>query len=262
MNTTSASLAEGSISAAAAATAAVPPTVAAAPASGRSAAPSRRMVDAPTRAFHWLLALCFAGAYATSEGEHWRLVHVTLGYTMVGLLGFRTVWGLVGPRPARFGTWWRKLQALPPALRQMRLGVWPATLLQNLTMTLAIVAVILTVALTTASGWIAYEEFTGDWMAELHDLAGNTLLALVVLHIGAVIVLSLLRSRNLVTPMLTGRQAGHGPDLVTRNLGWLAALLLAAVLAFWWLSWRDAPTNTSPAGEATAAVTARGSDDD
>lgn len=50
--------------------------------------PSRRVTDAPTRMFHWLFALCFVGAYATADGEHWRLLHVTLGYTMAGLLGF------------------------------------------------------------------------------------------------------------------------------------------------------------------------------
>jgi cytochrome b len=247
MNTTSASLAEGAPSSAATATP---------QAAGRSAVPSRRTVDAPTRVFHGLLALCFAGAYATSDSERWRLVHVTLGYTMVGLLGFRVVWGLLGPRPARFTTWWRKLQALPQALRQVRQGVWPATLLQNLAMALAIVAVLVAVALTTASGWITSEEFTGDWMAEVHQLAGNTLLALVVGHIGLVIVLSLLRRRNLAAPMLTGRQPGPGPDLVKRNIGWLAALLLAAVLAFWWQTWQDAPTRAAP------TTTSGDSDDD
>ena len=51
-----------------------------------SAAPVRRITDAPTRMFHWLFALCFVGAYATADGEHWRLLHVTLGYTMAGLV--------------------------------------------------------------------------------------------------------------------------------------------------------------------------------
>ena len=37
--------------------------------------------DAPVRVFHWLMVLCFAGAYLTAESEKWRLVHVTLGYT-------------------------------------------------------------------------------------------------------------------------------------------------------------------------------------
>ena len=55
------------------ATSASPADLGAAPATP-TAAPSRRTVDAPTRAFHWLTALCFAGAYATADGERWRLV--------------------------------------------------------------------------------------------------------------------------------------------------------------------------------------------
>ena len=58
--------------------------------------------DAPVRVFHWLMVLSFAGAYLTAESERWRLLHVTLGYTMAGLVGFRILWGLVGTRHARF----------------------------------------------------------------------------------------------------------------------------------------------------------------
>src|SRR6476619_3658006 len=58
--------------------------------------------DAPVRVFHWLMVLAFAGAYLSAESERWRLLHVTLGYTMAGLVAFRIVWGLVGTRHARF----------------------------------------------------------------------------------------------------------------------------------------------------------------
>ena len=57
--------------------------------------------DAPVRVFHWLLVLCFAGAYITADSERWRLVHVSLGYTMGGLVAFRILWGLTGTRYAR-----------------------------------------------------------------------------------------------------------------------------------------------------------------
>ena len=54
---------------------------------------TRRVVDAATRTLHWLMALSFTGAYITADGERWRLVHVTLGYTLAGL-----------PTAARFQT--------------------------------------------------------------------------------------------------------------------------------------------------------------
>lgn len=215
-----------------------------------TAAPSRRTVDAPTRVFHWLFALCFAGAYASGDGERWRLLHVTLGYTMVGLLGFRIVWGLVGPRPARFSAWWGKLQALPGLLRQLRQGPWPATLAQNLAMTLAVVGMLGLVAGATASGWVTYQEFTGDWMEEVHEFLGNALGALVLAHVALVAGLSLLRRRNLVAPMLSGRSPGRGPDLVRHNAAWLGALILAAVLGFWAWQWQSAPAAGADGGAA------------
>ena len=42
--------------------------------------------DAPVRVFHWLLVLSFFGAYITAKSESWRLLHVTLGYTLAGLV--------------------------------------------------------------------------------------------------------------------------------------------------------------------------------
>lgn len=217
-----------------------------------SAAPSRRTVDAPTRAFHWLMALCFAGAYATADGERWRLVHVTLGYSLVGLLGFRIVWGLIGPKPARLRSWWGRLQAAPQVIAQWRQGQWPATLAQNLGMTLAIVGVLLAVAMTTLTGWVTYEEFTGEWMEEVHEFAGNLLLALVLGHIALVAGLSLLRRRNLALPMLTGRTPGRGPDLVKRNRFWLGLLMAVALLGFWGWQWQTAPAGDGSAGTASA----------
>ena len=82
--------------------------------------PSVRKVliwDAPVRVFHWLMVLSFAGAYLTAESERWRLTHVTLGYTMAGLVAFRVLWGLVGTRHARFSSFVRGPAAIARYLR-------------------------------------------------------------------------------------------------------------------------------------------------
>jgi hypothetical protein len=80
--------------------------------------------DAPVRVFHWLMVLSFAGAWLTAESERWQQLHVTLGYTMAGLLVFAFS-GLVGSRHARFssdaGT--RRRGALPA----MRCAASPST---------------------------------------------------------------------------------------------------------------------------------------
>ena len=81
--------------------------------------PSTLVWDVPVRVFHWLLVLCFAGAWLTAESEHWRLVHVTLGYTMAGLVAFRVLWGLVGTRYARFASFVRGPSAVLGYLKSL-----------------------------------------------------------------------------------------------------------------------------------------------
>jgi len=205
--------------------------------SAGTTAPTRRVTDAPTRVFHWLFALSFTGAYLTAESEHWRLVHVTLGYTLAGLLAFRIVWGLVGPRQARLGLLLRKLSGLKPWLASARLGQFNGRQAQNLGMALAVLALMVAVVPLTLSGYATYNEWGGDLigevLAEAHELFANGMLALVLGHIGLIALLSLLRRTNAARPMLSGRIPGAGPDLAQRNHGAVAVLLVAAVVGFW-----------------------------
>jgi rubredoxin/cytochrome b len=217
--------------------------------------PGRRIVDAPMRMFHALFALCFAGAYLSADSERWRLLHVTLGYTFAGLLALRLIYGLTGPRQARLGLLTSKLTGGWRWLRALRLGdlATPAFWRQgqNLLMALAL-ALLLGLALPLAlSGWAAYNEWGGHALEKMHEFFGNAMLAVVFGHIGLSARLSLLRRRNLALPMLTGRADGPpGPDLVTRNRAWLAALLLLATLAFGAWMWQPSPADAAPAQAA------------
>ena len=110
-------------------------------------APGRRVVDAPTRMFHGLFALTFIGAYVTADSEHWRLLHVTLGYAFGGLAGFRVMYGLVGPRHVRLGSLWRRVAGTRAWLRSLR-SPFSANWRQGgtLGMALAVVAMLALVA--------------------------------------------------------------------------------------------------------------------
>ena len=229
-----------------------PATATALPATLR--APKRLITDAPTRMFHWLFALSFAGAYATADGEHWRLLHVTLGYTMAGLLGFRLLYGIFGPRTSGLGLLGRKLAGAPAWLRSLPQATsvtqinWRQG--QNLLMALAIVLLLALVVPLTLSGYATYNDWGaalgGNWMGEameeVHEFFGNALLLVVLAHLALIAGLSVLRRKNQALPMLTGRVGGKGPDLVPKNRTWLAALLLIATLAFGAWQWQQSPS--------------------
>jgi len=205
-----------------------------------SAPPTRRVTDAPTRLFHWLFALCFAGAYLTAESERWRALHVTLGYAFAGLLVFRLVYGLLGPRHARLSVLARKLGALRHWLGSLHpTRGWPALRSVNwrqgqlLGMALSIALMLLLVLPLTLSGHATYNDWGGEWLEEVHEAVGEFMLVLVLAHLGLLLLLSVLRRKNQALPMWTGRLPGRGPDLVPHNRTWLAAVLMAAVLGYW-----------------------------
>lgn len=211
-----------------------------------SPAVGRRTIDAPTRAFHWLLAACFAGAYATSEADGWRWLHVTLGYTMVGLLTWRVLWGLVGPRHTRLSVLLRKLLGLSAWWRSARQGHMPALrATHNLMLPLGVMSLMLMVALTTASGYLVYQEWFGesleDILEEVHELLGNGLLVLVLGHISLMLWISVARRENHVWTMVTGRSKTSGGDVFKRNHAWMAVLMCVAALAFGVYQWWEAP---------------------
>ena len=227
---------------------------------------TRRVVDATTRMLHWLMALSFTAAYITADGERWRLVHVTLGYTLAGLVVARLLWGVFGPRQVRMSVLWRKLQGVPAWLKSMAAVRSPTALQatwrpgQNLLMALAVALILALVVPLTLSGYAVWVEWGGEWLEEVHEFFGNTLLFVVLAHIGLIALLSVLRRKNQALPMLTGRVQGPGPNLAQRNHGWLAAAVLACVLAFWTWQWNTAPE--LPAGDAARWSENHHDDDD
>lgn len=204
--------------------------------------------DVPTRVFHWLLVLSFAGAYLTAESERWRLVHVTLGYTMGGLLAFRLLWGVVGTRYARFGNFVRGPAAVLTYLRSLLQGRPEHHTGHNPAGALAIVVLLVLGAVTVLTGWADYSEIGGDWLEELHEGAANIMLTVVGLHVAAVLVSGWLHHENLVRAMITGRKQGASAEGIRQPWRVLGLLLLLGVFAFWVLQWRDAPSQAAGAG--------------
>ena len=209
--------------------------------------PSVLLWDAPVRIFHWLLVLSFAGTWLSAESERWRLVHVTLGYTMAALLAFRLVWGLIGTRHARFGSFVRGPRAVLRYLRSLSAPRPEHHTGHNPAGGLAIVALLVLIGVTAASGWATYSDVGGHWLEEIHEGAANLLLVTVMVHLAGVAVGSWVHRENLVRSMLTGRKPAAPEDGIRHGRAWLAALLLAAVLGFWWLEWHSAPVDVGAA---------------
>ncbi|MFN6961810.1 MAG: cytochrome b/b6 domain-containing protein, partial [Rhodocyclaceae bacterium] len=114
--------------------------------------------DAPVRIGHWLLVGAFALAWLTSESEEWRLVHAAAGGTVVGVILFRLLWGLIGTRHARFSSFVRGPGAVFDYVRGLLRGEASGYAGHNAAGGWAIMALLALGLMTGASGWLVYQD--------------------------------------------------------------------------------------------------------
>jgi cytochrome b len=218
-----------------------------------NASPQRTLVwDLPTRTFHWLLALSFAGAYVTAESERLRDLHMLLGYGAFGLVGFRLLWGVVGTRYARFTAFPLSPAAVAGYLKSLAKLSPRHYFGHNPAGSWAIVGMLLLVVALGATGWAQAVEVGPEWLEDLHEGLANAMLALVLMHVAAVLLSSALHRENLVRAMLTGYKPGEGP--AAAGTRWVVALLLLGVIGAFWAGAIPAPGIAPGRSLAQAAV--------
>lgn len=171
--------------------------------------PSVRVWDLPTRLFHWSLAASFIVAFVTSESEKWRDIHVVAGYSLAGLIAFRLLWGFVGGAHARFADFLPTPAKLVAYLKSLLAGRPQHFVGHNPAGAVAIFLLLAGGLVVAASGYATYNEFGGHLMEEVHEVAANGMMALVIIHLAGVVVSSWLHHENLVKAMITGRKQAH-----------------------------------------------------
>jgi len=198
---------------------------------------SIKVWDLPTRFFHWLLVLSFAGAFLTAESERNRDLHVLFGYTVLGLIGFRIIWGFIGSRYARFSSFVCSPKVVVLYLCQLIQKQAPHPVGHNPAGAVVIVLLLLLGIASGLSGWAVYENIVADWLTEWHELISNAMLALACIHITGVLVSSYLQGENLIAAMITGKKSADINQAISSNVVSLAWLLLAMVIGLWIWAW-------------------------
>jgi cytochrome b len=189
--------------------------------------------DLPVRVFHWLLVISFAGAWLTAESEAQQMLHYAFGYSACALVLFRVIWGIVGTRYARFTQFIKgpteTLDHLKSLFKVKGITHDESNLGHNPAGALAMLALMAMVLLIGLTGYWNVKEFYGDFMGEAHEAIASITLALVVIHVAAAIVMSVIQKENLVKAMVTGRKLGAASQANRYPMN-----LTGVVLAFAW----------------------------
>jgi len=200
-----------------------------------------RVWDLPTRLFHWtLVALVTALVVTGHVGGAAMEWHARLGYAVLTLLLFRICWGFFGGRWSRFSSF---LHSPPTVLAYVRGQAHPDHLAGHSPLgALSVLAMLVFLLAQVATGLIGDDEisFTGPlnrFVSNANGLAATwyhkaigqwAIVALVVLHVAAVLFYLWKKHDNLIKPMVRGDKAlmvavePSRDDLVSR----VAALLV------------------------------------
>lgn len=170
--------------------------------------------DPLVRLFHWGLVLSIATAWLSAG--HSKPLHLWAGYVAAGLLAIRIVWGITGPRYARFVHFVRHPGVVLGYLGDIWRGRETRFVGHNPAGGAMIVALIATIGVQVLTGWLATTDlfFGVDWIEQLHGLCAKAILGLIALHLVGVGLASLRHRENLPLAMLTGRKrAAEGDDV-------------------------------------------------
>jgi cytochrome b len=191
---------------------------------------SVRVWDWPVIIVHWTMALLVALAYWAVEGGQMAW-HYRFGYALLGLLVFRLIWGFAGSSTARFASFVKGPRRVIEYLRGSQDHIHG----HNPLGALSIIAVLSVLAIQIGLGLFASNgngskagpfadliaPGSAHVAAELHNVNFYLLLALIGLHVAAVLFYLLVRRNNLIAPMLTGRRPA--PDGTQPVAIWLIA---------------------------------------
>lgn len=211
-----------------------------------------RVWDLPTRIFHWSLLLCIVGLFITvNVGGNWMLWHFRFGYAAFTLLLFRLVWGIVGGRWSRFASF---IYAPSTILAYLNGRGKPEHSVGHNPMGAGSVFALLGfLLLQVASGLFSDDDIafqgplakfvssarvsSATWYHK--EVGSKVLIALIVLHIAAILFYLYKKKENLIRPMLNGDKPLVLPvlpsrdDAASRAAAAVVLALCAAVV--WWV---------------------------
>lgn len=190
--------------------------------------------DVPTRSFHWLLAAGFAAAagiaLTTSKHGIFFPYHAILGLTLALLVVMRIVWGLVGTRHARFGSFIFGPAALIEYFAGYFTGRGTRHIGHNPASALAIFAIFGLILALAATGFMLGR---GDErVEEIHEVLAYSTMAIAGIHILGVIVHTLVHREQITLSMIHGRKSAAASDAIASTHPTIALLGLSITVLF------------------------------
>ncbi|WP_170221825.1 cytochrome b/b6 domain-containing protein [Neptunomonas concharum] len=200
--------------------------------------------DISVRIFHWSLVAGIGFLwYSGEEGGNIMTWHMYVGYTMLGLILYRLLWGIYGSTYARFSYFIKSPGKTfnyakdflkgesPHYLSHNPLGGWMAIVLMSLVFIQAATGLFATDDIITEGPLFSLvDESTAYLLTEIHEINFNLLLLCAGLHIAAVLYHRFVKGEDLVKSMITGKKNVALTPSAGLKFSWYKMLLTAGLV--------------------------------
>jgi cytochrome b len=208
-----------------------------------------RIWDLPLRLFHWLLVVAVIGSFVSVKlAGNAMIWHGRFGYIVLALIFFRLIWGFVGTHHARFAQFIKSPQAILAYLKNpietpghSPLGAISVIVLLVLFLAQALAGLFASDDIAFDGPLVKYVASTWvELLTSFHRLNEWVLLALVGVHIGAILYYKYAKRINLISAMITGdKECTDGAPLVQDDskvrLKAMALLIAIALIMYYFL---------------------------
>lgn len=216
--------------------------------SGWLADPSIRVWDIAVRLTHWGFAFLVPALWWSAENSQWGL-HKRFGVTLLGLLIFRIIWGFIGTRTARFGSFVKGPRAILAYLTG-KAGAAAESIGHNPMGALSVLGLLAFMLVQVSTGLFAGDPYDGatgplnplvgvataDALTQWHEWFYWVVLGMVALHLCAIAFYGIVKRNDLVSPMLSGRKIVKGEVEANEAAPWGRFALAAGAavgIALW-----------------------------
>lgn len=191
--------------------------------------------DIPTRIFHWLLAGGFIAAFGIAnlvddESPGFRL-HMLIGLVMGFMVLLRVVWGIVGSRHARFGSFLYGPRAVIGFIRGLTTKGSPRYASHNPGTSVAVFTILALVLGLAGTGLLMGSGY--EAAEDIHEVLAWALLATAGVHLAGITWHTVKHRENIALSMVDGRKEAAVADAIPsgRPLVGLLFLLLTGAWA-------------------------------
>lgn len=190
--------------------------------------------DLPTRIFHWCFALLFAFSFfiakVIDDDSTLYAYHMLSGILMSLLVILRVFWGFVGTKYARFSSFMLHLKDLIGYLTSLLTGKTKRYMSHNPASSYAAIFMFLASLGLVATGVLMSKRVYKDVFEEVHELAANGFLVVVLFHIAGVLFHQYKHRDNIGLSIISGKKKSIDGEAEIKSARPLIGLLFIAII--------------------------------